>query len=129
MQSNRRRSTAGRLAPRPMSIVSPNRPATAGRRPAPARLGMDEAALIKTVQGIIDIDPAAQRHAFQIHSLAVAYKGKLVLDEYFHGFTRDQPHDTRSASKTLISVMLGTAMLHGVKISPQTKVYPLLASM
>src|SRR5205823_9769597 len=81
------------------------------------------------VQGIIDIDPAARRHAFQIHSLAIAYKGKLVLDEYFHGFTRDQPHDTRSASKTLVSVMLGTAMLHGVKISPQMKAYPLLASM
>jgi CubicO group peptidase (beta-lactamase class C family) len=81
------------------------------------------------VQNIIDVDPAARRHAFQIHSLAIAYKGKLVLDEYFHGFRRDQPHDTRSASKTLASVMLGTSMLHGVKISPQTKVYPLLAAM
>jgi CubicO group peptidase (beta-lactamase class C family) len=92
-------------------------------------LGLNEAALSKTVQAIIDIDPAAKRRSFQIHSLAIAYKGKLVLDEYFHGFTRDQPHDTRSASKTLVSVMLGTAMLHGVKVSPQTKVYPLLASM
>ncbi|HEY1638693.1 MAG TPA: serine hydrolase [Rhizomicrobium sp.] len=92
-------------------------------------LGLDEAALAKIVQAIIDIDPAARRHAYQIHSLALAYKGKLVLDEYFHGFTRDEPHDMRSASKTLASVTLGAAMLRGVKISPQAKVYPLLAAM
>ena len=92
-------------------------------------LGLDEAALTKTVQEIIDIDPAARRHAFQIHSLAIAYKGKLVLDEYFHGFSRNQAHDMRSAAKTLVSVMLGSAMLNGVKISPQTRVYPLLAQM
>jgi CubicO group peptidase (beta-lactamase class C family) len=92
-------------------------------------LGLDEAALAKIVQAIIDIDPAARRHAYQIHSLALAYKGKLVLDEYFHGLTRDQPHDMRSASKTLASVTLGAAMLRGVKISPQAKVYPLLAAM
>ncbi|HEY1962809.1 MAG TPA: serine hydrolase domain-containing protein, partial [Rhizomicrobium sp.] len=92
-------------------------------------LNMDEAALAKTVQDIIDIDPAAKRHSFQIHSIAIAYKGKLVLDEYFHGFTRDQAHDMRSASKTLASVMLGTAMFRGVKISPDTKAYTLLAPL
>jgi len=113
----------------PYAYRQPEETGDGWRTAPPSTLGMNEAALAHAVQTIIDIDPAGKRRAFQIHSLAVAYKGKLVLDEYFHGFTRDQPHDMRSASKTLASVMLGTAMLHGVKISPETKVYPLLAHL
>ena len=55
-------------------------------------LGLDEAAITRMVQSIIDGDPAARRPSL-IHSMLVAYRGKLVLDEYFFGFERDQPHD------------------------------------
>jgi CubicO group peptidase (beta-lactamase class C family) len=50
-----------------------------------------------------------------------------VLEEYFFGFDRDRPHDTRSAGKTFASAMLGAAMREGAKIAPETKVYDLLA--
>ena len=43
--------------------------------------------------------------------MLVAYRGRLVLEEYFFGHDRDTPHDTRSAGKTFASVMLGAAMM------------------
>jgi CubicO group peptidase (beta-lactamase class C family) len=91
-------------------------------------LGVDEAALARAVQRIIDIDPSSQR-AWLIHSMAIAYKGKLILDEYFYGNGPDIPHDMRSASKTFSSVVFGAAMLDGAKISPQSKLYEVVAPL
>jgi CubicO group peptidase (beta-lactamase class C family) len=93
-----------------------------------ADLGVDEAALARAVQRIIDINPSAPR-AWLIHSMAVAYKGKLILDEYFYGNGRDVPHDMRSASKTFSSVILGAAMSEGAKISPGTELYEVMAPL
>ncbi|HJW46018.1 MAG TPA: serine hydrolase, partial [Lysobacter sp.] len=89
-------------------------------------VGIDEAALARAVQKIIDGDPAARAPSL-VHSILVARRGKLVLEEYFFGFDRETPHDLRSAGKTFASVMLGAARLQGAKISPQTGVYELLA--
>ena len=89
-------------------------------------VGMDEAALARLIQRLIDADPSVRRPAL-IHSLLVAYRGKLVLEEYFFGFDRDRPHDLRSAGKTFSSVLLGAAMRRGARISPESDVYPLLA--
>jgi CubicO group peptidase (beta-lactamase class C family) len=91
-------------------------------------VGMDEAALARLVQRLIDADPAARRPAL-IHSVLVARRGKLVLEEYFFGFNRDRQHDLRSAGKTFASVMVGAAMMHGVHLAPETPLYSLLAGM
>jgi CubicO group peptidase (beta-lactamase class C family) len=89
-------------------------------------LGMDETKLARAVQQIIDIDPAGAR-PWMIHSIAIAYKGKLVLDEYFFDNRRDEPHDTCSASKMFSSVILGTLVKDGVDISPTAKVFDVMA--
>ena len=100
-----------------------------GWRTARARdVGMDEAALARAVQQIIDIDPAGRR-PWMIHSIAVAYKGKLVLDEYFFDHRREEPHDTRSAAKMFSSLILGTLMKDGIDISPTTKIYDVMAPL
>ncbi len=91
-------------------------------------LGVDEAALAGAVQRIIDIDPSAPR-AWLIHSMAVAYKGRLILDEYFYGHGADVPHDMRSASKTFSSVTLGAAMMDGAKLGPETRLYEVVAPL
>ena len=91
-------------------------------------LGVNEAALARAVQRIIDIDPSAPR-AWLIHSMAIAYKGKLILDEYFYNQGPDIPHDMRSASKTFSAVILGAAMQEGAKISPETKLYEVMAPL
>jgi CubicO group peptidase (beta-lactamase class C family) len=90
-------------------------------------VGLDEAALTKMVQGIIDGDPADHRPSL-IHSMLVAYRGKLVLEEYFFGFNRDRTHDLRSAGKTFASVLLGAARRSGTKIDPATRIYDVLSA-
>lgn len=88
--------------------------------------GMDEAAIARIVQDIVDGDYLHPR-APLIHSLLVARRGRLVLEEYFFGYDRETPHDSRSAGKTFASVMVGAAMQAGAPIAPETKVLPLLA--
>lgn len=124
---------AAKFFPRP-----PGEPAYAYRKPPEtgdgwktARagdLGLDESPLRRLVQRLIDADPSIRRPAL-IHSLLVARRGKLVLEEYFFGFDRNTPHDTRSAGKTFASVMLGAAMMKGTKIAPETNVYDLVTGM
>jgi CubicO group peptidase (beta-lactamase class C family) len=89
-------------------------------------LGVDEAGLARAVHWITDIDPSARR-AWMIHSMAVAYRGRLILDEYFYGHDAATPHDMRSASKALSSVILGAVMMEGASISPDTPITELLA--
>lgn len=49
-----------------------------------------------------------------IHGILVARHGKLVLEEYFHGYHRARPHETRSASKSLASTLAGIAIQEGI---------------
>ncbi len=90
-------------------------------------VGLDEAALARMVQGIIDGDPAERRPSL-IHSMLVAYRGKLVLEEYFFGYEPDRTHDLRSAGKTFSSVLLGAAMRDGADIKPDSRIYDLMAA-
>jgi CubicO group peptidase (beta-lactamase class C family) len=91
-----------------------------------AEAGMDEEALAGVVQAIISRSPSERRPVL-IHSLLVAHRGRLVLEEYFFGHERDTPHDVRSAGKTFGSVMLGAAMMRGTPISPESRIYDVLA--
>ncbi len=61
-----------------------------------------------------------------VHGVLVARHGKLVLEEYFYGFHRNKPHDTRSASKSLTATLVGAAILNGAKLDPSMRVYDLL---
>jgi CubicO group peptidase (beta-lactamase class C family) len=98
-----------------------------GWTPARARdAGVDEAALARVVQRVIDTDPSARRPTL-MHAFLLARRGKLVLEEYFYGTTREGEHDIRSAGKTLGSVMLGAAMREGTPLSPESRIYDVLA--
>lgn len=91
-------------------------------------VGIDEAALTALVQSIVDGDPSSRRPNL-LHSVLVAHRGRLVLEEYFHGYTRETPHDIRSVGKTFASIMLGAAMESGAPITPDTRVYELMAGL
>ena len=95
---------------------------------AAGTVGFDEAALARLVQRISDTLPFDARSP-HIHSLLIARRGRLVLDEYFMGHDRTIPHDTRSAAKTYASVMVGAAMLGGIRIGPDTRLYPLVGDL
>jgi len=62
-------------------------------------------------------------NAYRPHGILVARHGKLVVEEYFFGEHAGKPHDTRSASKTLVNIVMGAAMERGIKVSPATSVY------
>jgi CubicO group peptidase (beta-lactamase class C family) len=84
--------------------------------------GINDQALQALVGGIASSDPTA-RPPQLMHSILIAHHGKLVLEEYFYGFDRLTPHDTRSAAKTFASVMLGTAPARGAGLSPDSRIY------
>ena len=48
-----------------------------------------------------------------VHALLVQKEGDLVLEEYVAGFDEDQPHNLRSATKSVISALVGAAVLRG----------------
>jgi CubicO group peptidase (beta-lactamase class C family) len=76
--------------------------------------GLDPRPLAALVEKILAADPA--ENSLNIQSLLIARHGKLVLEQYFYGFSSDRPHDMRSASKTLASVLVGIARDQGAKI-------------
>jgi CubicO group peptidase (beta-lactamase class C family) len=77
--------------------------------------GLDPKPLAALVERILAGDPA--ENALDIQGLLIARHGKLVLEEYFYGFSSDRPHDMRSASKTFAPMLVGIARDHGAKIS------------
>jgi len=84
--------------------------------------GIDQAAIERFVQKLIDM-PQDSVSTSQVHSLLIARNGKLVLEEYFHGYDRDTPHDLRSASKSWTNALIGAAMQAGVPIRLDMPVY------
>ena len=85
-------------------------------------VGISRDGIEKLVQMLID-RPMDSVTTPQTHSLLIARRGKLVVEEYFHGYDRNIPHDTRSAAKSWVAVLLGAAMDAGVPISTTTPVY------
>ena len=88
-------------------------------------VGISEDSIATFVQMLIDM-PIDSVSTPQTHALLIARHGKLVLEEYFHGEHADKLHDTRSASKTHVSALIGAAMQAGVRIDPATRVYATL---
>lgn len=85
--------------------------------------GFSRSAIEGFVQKKIVDAPMESVGTLQVHSFLMARHGKLVVEEYFHGFNADQLHDTRSASKSMGATLLGAAMETGLKIAPTTPVY------
>ncbi|MEL7452761.1 MAG: serine hydrolase domain-containing protein [Pseudomonadota bacterium] len=90
---------------------------------APANTGLDEGILTELVAELATFEPTGLRQPY-IHGLLIAHRGELVVEEYFHGFDRDMPHDSRSAGKTIASVLLGIALKQGFIASIDEPVYP-----
>ena len=85
-------------------------------------VGMSEDRLAEMVRSIVN-SSVDSTNAYRPHGIVVARRGKLVLEEYFFGGRADQLHNTRSAAKTLVTLVLGAAMQAGMKVSPATPVF------
>lgn len=45
-----------------------------------------------------------------VHSVLLYQDGKLLLEEYFYGYTARRPHQMRSATKSIVSTLAGIAI-------------------
>ncbi|MBX2859353.1 MAG: beta-lactamase family protein [Cellvibrionaceae bacterium] len=80
----------------------------------------------KSIAQFIDqvvLKPADSIDDPYIHGILIARKGKLVLEEYFHGFHRNKAHDTRSASKSLAAVLAGAVIHSGAALTLSSPVF------
>ena len=88
-------------------------------------VGISREGIRKFIQMIVDT-PIDSVSSPEIHGVLIARRGKLVLEEYFHGEHHDKPHDTRSAAKSLTSDLFGAAVKAGVPVSASTFVYQVM---
>jgi len=86
---------------------------------------IDRAAIEKLIQ-MIGETPETTVDTPQIHGILIARHGKLVLEEYFHGFSRDMLHNTRSASKSVAATLVGAAMQAGAPLELLSPVYQIM---
>jgi hypothetical protein len=45
-----------------------------------------------------------------VHSVLLYQRGKLVMEEYFYGYSVERPHQLRSATKSVVSALAGSAI-------------------
>ena len=84
-------------------------------------VGLDPEQIAQLIRQILNADPV--NNPIKIHSLLIARRGKLALEEYFSGSTREQPHTMRSASKTFAPLLVGIAHERGANVHIDTLVY------
>jgi CubicO group peptidase (beta-lactamase class C family) len=86
---------------------------------------IDQPAMERLVQSFIDMN-MDEADAPEIHALLIARHGRLVLEEYFHGFSRDKLHTLRSAAKSVTATTIGAAMHAGMPIRLDSHVYQVM---
>lgn len=73
---------------------------------------------------------AASRALPRLHSLLVSHNGRVVLERYYNGARADRPANIKSASKSIISTLVGIALERGAikdLRTPLTAYFPELA--
>ena len=86
---------------------------------------IDRPAMERLVQSITDMN-MEERDAPEIHALLITRHGRLVLEEYFHGFSREKLHTLRSAGKSVTGTAIGAAIHAGIPLRMDSKVYQVM---
>ncbi len=112
----------------PSTLPQPAETGDGWRTATPRETGLDERPLARLVGSIAAFEPTGLRQPY-IHGLLLAHHGKLVVEEYFHGYHREMTHDSRSAGKALTSALLGIAIHQGALASVNQPVYSLFGGV
>ncbi|HEX4283760.1 MAG TPA: serine hydrolase [Terracidiphilus sp.] len=59
-----------------------------------------------------------------VHSVLLYQQGKLVMEEYFYGYSEQRPHQLRSATKSVVSALAGIAIDRGALAGADQTVVP-----
>jgi CubicO group peptidase (beta-lactamase class C family) len=62
----------------------------------------------------------------QVHSILLYQRGKLVLEEYFYGYSAVRTQQLRSATKSVVSALAGIAIDRGALTGVNERVLPLM---
>ncbi len=89
------------------------------------KAGIDLAPLARMIEQEVEPPPGGL-HAHDLHAVLIARHGKLVFEEYFHGFDRDTPHDTRSASKSATATLFGAAIQAGMPVDVHDRIFEIV---
>lgn len=112
----------------PSTLLRPAETQDGWRTAAPRQTGLDERPLVGLIGSIAALEPTGLHQPY-IHGVLLAHRGKLVVEEYFHGYHRQLTHDSRSAGKTLTSALLGIAIHQGTLASLDQPVYSLFGGV
>ena len=118
----------GFLARPPNTVTSISRPPALDdgwNTASPADVGIDSARILNMIETEVLPAPTGPND-LSIHAILIARHGKLVVEEYFHGYHRDLPHDSRSASKSVTAILAAAVMQSGADLSWDTPVYATL---
>ncbi|MBV9044605.1 MAG: serine hydrolase [Alphaproteobacteria bacterium] len=88
-------------------------------------VGMSEAPIASLIDAVVQSRAPSLKSPY-VHSIAIERHGSLVLDQYFYGFSADQPHDVRSAGKSVTTLMVGRAIADTRAFSPASPVLSVL---
>lgn len=90
---------------------------------SPIEVGVELSALEATVQAVLE------GRAGALHSLLVTRDSKLILEEYFHGWQREDLHPILSCTKSVASLLVGIAIDQGHLASPDLPVIDFFPSL
>ena len=93
----------------------------------PKEVGLDKRLIESMIREHVLPAPEST-HDLSIHSILIARHGKLVIEEYFHDHDREQRHDSRSASKSVVSILAATLMYNEFSLSWDSPVFSTLKS-
>lgn len=62
-----------------------------------------------------------------VHSVLLYQHGKLVLEEYFYGYSAERQHQLRSATKSVVGALAGIAIDRGALTGLDERVLPLMS--
>lgn len=105
------------LAKQKPYCLRPPAPVSSWEIASPTSVAIDPGSLEKTVRAV------ARGEAGLLHSLILVRHGKLVLEEYFHGYDRHDLHPIQSCTKSVASLLIGIAIDRGEISSLDTPVF------
>ena len=79
------------------------KPGTYWELTTPEEQGIDSQNLLEMLQKV-------KKEKYNSHSIIIIRNHQLVLESYICPYTRDIPHNTRSASKSMVSALVGIAL-------------------
>ncbi|HEX2722886.1 MAG TPA: serine hydrolase domain-containing protein, partial [Gemmatimonadaceae bacterium] len=91
-----------------------------GIRVGRLRSGLDSTAVTGMIKRVIDGTYE------DVHSVLVYHRGALVVEEYFYGYDAAKPHDLRSVTKSVISLVAGIGIDRQLLSDEQAPIMPLL---